>query len=342
MLSIGDSITLTPADLDDAEQFLNLAATNAARLRQVLGSWVLPSTVEDRRKLMASDLQAAESSGRHWWMIEHDGRFAGSIDIHGIKSHERSGSIGYWLGADFTGLGIMTQSLKAVIDWALTERSLVRIEIQIAIENADSCAVPERLGIRRESINRQSHIVEGQAHDMALYAALTDNWPPKPPSRAFPHKEIRVDNEILLRQHIDGDRAKMWKALDAGRDYIGKYLPWMAAYITEADHTSGYDTRRNETDNFDGSRGYIIEYKGALAGTAGFGKPDSDNGGEIGYWIRQDLQGRGIATRVVEKIIDMMIIEMGLHRITIRAATSNMSSPRYPRAARLSLRRNDA
>ena len=135
---------------------------------------------------------------------------------------------------------------------------------------------------------------------MASYAALADNWPPKPPARQLPHFKIRVDDEIMLRQGIETDRDDMRKALDAGRDYIRRYLPWMSTYKTES-------------DNFDGSRGYIIEYNGELAGTVGFGTPTRDNGVEIGYWLRQDLQGRGIVARSVEKIIDMLIHEMGFH-----------------------------
>ena len=109
----------------------------------------------------------------------------------------------------------------------------------------------------------------------------------------------------------------MRKALDAGRDNIRRYLPWMSTYKTES-------------DNFDSSRGYIIEYNGELVGTVGFGTPTRDNGVEIGYWLRQDLQGRGIVARSVEKIIDMLIHEMGFHRVDIRASTSNLPSRGIP------------
>jgi ribosomal-protein-serine acetyltransferase len=330
LLVISDSISLRPAELDDAEIYLGMVAENYDRLAEWHSAPRPPAQADERRKAQAADLAKGEGGKGHWWLIESDGDLAGTIAFHGIQARDRSAFVGYWLAEPFVGQGLMTASLKAIINWGFTELGLIRVEIECATINPQSCAVPERLGIRRESIRRQSQMRNDEPHDMASYVALADNWPPKPPARALPHKEIRVDDEILLRQRIEGDRDAMWKALDAGRDYIGKYLPWMAAYITEADHTRSYDTRRNETDNFDGSRGYIIEYKGELAGTAGFGKPNHDNGGEIGYWIRQDLQGRGIATRVVEKIIDMMIIEMGLHRIMIRAATSNLSSRAIP------------
>ncbi|MDG0870609.1 GNAT family N-acetyltransferase [Candidatus Lucifugimonas marina] len=165
---------------------------------------------------------------------------------------------------------------------------------------------------------------------MAIYAILADNWPPKAPVPALPPKEVRVDNEILLRPILDSDRDDMWKALNAGCDYLGEYLPWMSDYKTEDDHTIGFNTRRREQDNFDGSRGYLLEYKGQLAGTVGFRAPNRDNVTEVGYWLRQDLQGQGIMIRSVESVITMLFVEVGLHRVTIRAATSNLRSRGIP------------
>jgi ribosomal-protein-serine acetyltransferase len=198
------------------------------------------------------------------------------------------------------------------------------------MNNRASCAIPERLGIRRESIRRQSEIVNGVALDIASYAALADNWPPKPPERPLPARTIAVNEEIRLRQFAKSDRDAMWKALDTGRDYLGEYLAWITEYKTEDDHTRGFERRRIERDFFDRSGEYIVEYRGELAGTVGFGIPNRDNGVEVGYWLRQNLQGQGIMTRAVEAAITMLIVEMGLHRVTIRAATSNLPSRRIP------------
>jgi ribosomal-protein-serine acetyltransferase len=329
-LTISDSLSLRPAELDDAEIYLQMVADNYGRLLEWHSAPNPPNTIEERRKAQAADLARGEGGKGYWWLIESDGDLAGTIAFHGVQARDRSAYVGYWLAESYVGRGVMTASLRAVIDWAFNELGLIRIEIECALINPRSCAVPERLGIRRESIRRQSQVRNEEILDMASYVAFSDNWPPKPPARALPHKEIRVDDEILLRQFVAGDREPMWKALDSGRDYLGKYLPWMAAYKTEQDHSESFDSRLNERDSFDGSGGYIIEYKGELAGTLGFGTPNKDNGAEIGYWLREDLKGLGIVTRAVEKVIDMLIHKIDLHRVTIRAATSNLSSRGIP------------
>jgi ribosomal-protein-serine acetyltransferase len=325
-LQISESLSLKPAELDDAERYLKLVADNYGRLSRWIRVPKPPNTVSERKKAHATDL----ANSGHWWLIEVDSVLVGTIALHHIEPTERWALVGYWLGEEFTGNGFMTLSLNAVLDWAFSELGLNRVEIQCALSNVASSAIPERLGIQREAIRRQSEVVNGVSLDMASYAAFADNWPPKPPARALPHPEILVDDEILLRQHVDGDREAMWAALDAGRKYLSQYLPWMSDYPTEDDHARGFDTRRWENDNFDGSGGYIVEYKGELAGTVGFGVPNRDNGIEMGYWLREDLQGRGIMTRSVEAIITMLIVEIGLRRVTIRAATSNLPSRGIP------------
>jgi ribosomal-protein-serine acetyltransferase len=330
VLSVDESLTLRPAELDDAEIYLKLVADNYERLSKWHSAPKPSNLIDERRRYMANDLKRGEDGKGHWWLIEAEGDLAGTIALHDVQARDRSALVGYWLARGFTGRGIMTASLRSALDWAFGDLGLIRVEIQCAVINSASCAVPERLGIRRESVRRQSQIRNSKPLDLASYVAFANNWPPKAPARALPNNEIHVDDEILLRQIEESDRDSMWDAFKTGREYLGAYLPWIAEYKTEKVHTRGFDTRRAEKDTFDGSCGYAIEYKGELAGTIGFGMPDRNNGIEVGYWLRQDLQGRGIMTRSVEAVITMLIVEIGLHRVTIRAATPNLPSRGIP------------
>jgi ribosomal-protein-serine acetyltransferase len=46
-----------------------------------------------------------------------------------------------------------------------------------ATENEKSCAVPERLGFRREGIERQAEWLYDHFVDHAVYSALASEWP---------------------------------------------------------------------------------------------------------------------------------------------------------------------
>jgi len=165
---------------------------------------------------------------------------------------------------------------------------------------------------------------------MASYVAFASDWPPAEPDPPLPFKTIDVDTEITLRPTVESYLSPMWNAIGEGRSYLGEYLPWIAGYYTEENYRTGFNKRRFEKDPFARSGEYTIEYLGDLAGGVGFGLPNRDNGVEVGYWLRQDLQGRGIMTRSVTAIINMIFDHMKLHRVTIRAATPNLPSRGVP------------
>ena len=50
--------------------------------------------------------------------------------------------------------------------------------------------------------------------------------------------------------------------------------------------------------------------------------------GEIGYWIRTDLVGRGYATEATRAVMEAGFETMGLHKITLRIAVGNKGSER--------------
>lgn len=53
-----------------------------------------------------------------------------------------------------------------------------------------------------------------------------------------------------------------------------------------------------------------------------------ERSGEVGYWIRTGVTGRGIATEAAACVVGLGFEEMGLHRITLRIAVGNLQSER--------------
>lgn len=54
--------------------------------------------------------------------------------------------LGYWLRADLTGQGLITEASRALVDLAMTLPHLTHIEIRCDARNAPSAAIPRRLG----------------------------------------------------------------------------------------------------------------------------------------------------------------------------------------------------
>ena len=51
---------------------------------------------------------------------------------------------------------------------------------------------------------------------------------------------------------------------------------------------------------------------------------------ELGYWLSEDVQGQGIATRTVRGLCAYCFNELKLGRVEIRCATENARSRRVP------------
>ncbi|WP_203641414.1 GNAT family N-acetyltransferase [Levilactobacillus andaensis] len=96
---------------------------------------------------------------------------AGMIDIHEMK--DGHGEIGYWLGRDFRGHGIISQSLVLTEQAGFDTLHLNKLSILAATENNASRHVAERNHYHLDGILRQHIPTTGTAyHDAAVYSKL--------------------------------------------------------------------------------------------------------------------------------------------------------------------------
>lgn len=85
------------------------------------------------------------------------------------------GHIGYWLGQEYNGKGIMTKSVRELIEIGHSYYSLHRFEIRCAVKNSRSRAIPERLGYKNKGIIRQAEKVYDNYFDHVVYGLLKSN-----------------------------------------------------------------------------------------------------------------------------------------------------------------------
>ena len=159
-----------------AEEVFALVEASRTHLREWL-PWV-DSTKERKDSeafIKATMAQFGENNGFQAG-IWYKGELAGVVGLHSIDWQNRSTSIGYWLGEEFQGLGLMTMACQAVIRHCFQELELQRIEIQAAVENKKSQAVPERLGFQREGCLRNSELLYGRYVDHYVYGLIRSDY----------------------------------------------------------------------------------------------------------------------------------------------------------------------
>ena len=176
-IHIADRIDLRVLTDADAEAMFDLIARNRAHLDPWLRWSGRIQSLDDTRQLIArfADKYAA-GDGFHAGLWLGDA-LAGGVVCHFINRESHKTEIGYWLGAEYVGQGLITRSCRAVIDALFMREQMHRIEIQAVIDNLPSRAVAERLGFRFEGIKRESEWVTSAFRDHALYALLAQEWP---------------------------------------------------------------------------------------------------------------------------------------------------------------------
>jgi RimJ/RimL family protein N-acetyltransferase len=63
-----------------------------------------------------------------------------------------------------------------LIDWALGERGLNRVEWRCAVGNDRSAATAQRLGMSLEGVLRQAFPYRGTIHDLQVWAVTRADW----------------------------------------------------------------------------------------------------------------------------------------------------------------------
>jgi len=110
-------------------------------------------------------------------VIVYSGKAAGIIGFSVIDSKNKRCTIGYWLGRQYQGYGIMTRACKVMVDYALYELGMNRTEIRCATRNFRSRAIPVRLGFTMEGIAREMQALETGYTDVVIYSILKKKWP---------------------------------------------------------------------------------------------------------------------------------------------------------------------
>lgn len=109
------------------------------------------------------------------FVIEADGLLVGQMHLFDIVWGSRwTGSAGYWLDRHATGRGLVTWALAMLIDHAIHDVGLHRVEVGIRPENTASLAVAHRLELPDEGFRAGQVHVAGAWRDHIEFAITAD------------------------------------------------------------------------------------------------------------------------------------------------------------------------
>ncbi|MCY1721017.1 GNAT family protein [Prolixibacteraceae bacterium Z1-6] len=140
-------------------------------------------------------------------------------------------------------------------------------------------------------------------------------------------EHIRVNDKIRLEKINLSMAQVIFDTIDSDRSHLKEWLP----FIDQTKQISDTEAFISSVSGSNKDNIYTIWYKEEFAGLMGFKDTDWVNRKtEIGYWLRSKLQGKGIATLCVQKLISFAFKNQKLNRIQIKVAQKNNRSASIP------------
>jgi ribosomal-protein-serine acetyltransferase len=197
-LPLGDHARLRPLEPWQAHEFL----AHIHRARPYMDPWIpwatlctdLPSATDILQRFASHQ---ATDRRRIYGIWLHD-TLVGGVVFTKFDIASGACEIGCWLEEKGARRGLETGACRALIDWAISERGMSRVEWMIASGNTRSTAVARRLGMTRDDVPRQgAH--RGRRHDSEIWSILSEEWRPPPEDRP---SDAKAELDQLMRAFL--------------------------------------------------------------------------------------------------------------------------------------------
>lgn len=169
---VNEEIELKELSLQDSPALLQLVDANRDYLRKWM-CWVDDVRELKDAKIFVDQCSFAISNKRGFTFgVWFKGELIGELGFNSIDNFNKVGVIGYWIGHEFQGRGIISISLKRVLDFGFDYLALNRMEIRVPVNNSRSHKVAERLGFEKEAKLRKWGKFYDDFIDVFLYSKI--------------------------------------------------------------------------------------------------------------------------------------------------------------------------
>jgi len=147
---------------------------------EVMRYWSSPPMVDlsEARQLLDEIHENFRARTLFQWGVarREDDRVIGTCTLFQLDAGNRRAEIGYALGREHWGQGLMNEALTALIGYAFDTLDLHRIEADVDPNNAASIRSLERQGFQREGYLRERWHVGGKIYDSLYFGLLRREW----------------------------------------------------------------------------------------------------------------------------------------------------------------------
>ncbi len=134
---------------------------------------------------------------------------------------------------------------------------------------------------------------------------------------------------VVIRPALGSDHQKLEAVRRSNREWLGPWEATLPAGSTDILPTAAEYRRRVERQMADSEAlVMVIEVDGEVAGLVSVAgvQHGAMSQGNLGYWIGQRWAGQGVVSLAVATVVDLVLLELGLHRLEINVRPENEAS----------------
>ena len=168
-LVVDDEITLYLANDAFTERYVELVEENNEYLSEWLEWPRFCKSQNDFKEFVKESLHKYADGKAMTCAVEFRGQIVGNCGLNAIHHPLKMVEMGYWIGKQYQGNGIITRVCRYLIDYAFTKLGMEKVQIAAAENNRPSRAVCERLGMQLEGIITHREKVGDRILNHAIY-----------------------------------------------------------------------------------------------------------------------------------------------------------------------------
>lgn len=178
LVAYGRGVMLRPPVGQDFETWAALRGASQQHLQPWEPQWANDelSRAAFRRRLRVYARDVAEDHGYAFFLFRHpDQTLLGGVTLSNVRRGvAQTASMGYWIGAGYSGRGYMTEAVRTMVRFSFEHLRLHRIEAACLPHNLASTRVLQKCGFHREGYAHRYLKINGQWQDHVLFG-LTDD-----------------------------------------------------------------------------------------------------------------------------------------------------------------------
>ncbi|MEN9548286.1 MAG: hypothetical protein RIR12_877 [Bacteroidota bacterium] len=142
---------------------------------------------------------------------------------------------------------------------------------------------------------------------------------------------ITLNDNLILERIAPYHAPALFSAVNSNRTHLSTFLPWVPHMQSVADFEK-YIANVEELYQQKQEVSFVILHQQQLVGRIGVHYINHQHlCGAIGYWLIKEAEGKGIISMATTAIINYAFEQLQLHRLEIKAATTNYRSLAVPK-----------